>query len=66
MTKKEKSIKDINVKQLNANWRTGMVIVAVASITVGLVIGYFGAINIITDSQHKAIDVVSSLTQLKH
>ncbi len=33
------------------------------SLTIGLVLGYFGAISIITDSQSKAINVVTSVKE---
>ncbi len=65
MTKKEKSIKEININELKANYRTLFVIVAVFFLTLGLVGGYFAAIGVITDSQHKAIEVVSNISQLK-
>lgn len=63
MTKKEKHIKEVNIKELKANYRTGFVIVAVAFLVIGLVAGYFTSINVITDSQAKAINVVSSLIE---
>lgn len=63
MTKKEKAIKDININELKANYRTWFVLVAIFFLALGLVGGYFAAIGVITDSQHKAIEVVTSLKQ---
>lgn len=63
MTKKEKAIKEININELKANYRTWFVVVAISFLALGLIGGYFAAVNVITDSQHKAIEVVSSLKQ---
>lgn len=63
--KKEKAIKDINVKELNANWRTWLILAIFASLVLGFVGGYFASISIITESQGKAMEVVKDLATLK-
>lgn len=60
-TKKDKAIKDINIQAMKANNRTVNIIVAIVFLTLGLVGGYFAAINVITDSQFKAMEVVRSV-----
>jgi len=63
MTKKEKAVKEININELKANFRTIAVLIFITGVVLGLVGGYFASISIITDSQAKAIEVVSSLKQ---
>jgi energy-converting hydrogenase Eha subunit E len=63
MSKKEKAIKDINVKELKANFRTIAIVLVFVSFAAGLILGYFASISIITDSQAKAIEVVQSVKQ---
>lgn len=59
--KKQKAIKEINIKELKANQRTLNVIIAVTFLAIGLVGGYFASINIINDAQVRAIEVSKSL-----
>ncbi len=50
-TTKEKAIKDVNIKELKANYRTAFVIVAIAFLTLGLIGGYFGTIQITSQAR---------------
>lgn len=65
MTKKELAIKDINIQEMKANWRSWIIVAVFTSLVVGAVIGYFVSINVITDSQAKAIDAISKISSLK-
>ena len=63
MTKKDKAIKDINIDVLKANFRTIYLVSVFGALVIGTIAGYFLSIDIITSSQAKAIEVVSSLKQ---
>lgn len=58
MTKKEKHIKEVNIRELNANWRTLFFVSVLASVALGIIIGYFGSIEIINNSQRQAIETI--------
>jgi hypothetical protein len=59
------SLEEYKTSVLKREYRYKIGITAVltfmVSITVGLILGYFGAIGIITDSQSKAMNVITSV-----
>jgi hypothetical protein len=55
------TVEGLKLAQTHVVYRFVIVLVIMISLVAGAVLGYFGAINVITDSQHKAIEVVSSL-----
>ncbi len=68
MTKERtNSLEEYKTSVLKKEYRYKIGITAVltfmVSITVGLIVGYFGAISIITDSQSKAINVITSVKE---
>jgi hypothetical protein len=56
-SKKEEYIKEVNIKELKANFRTIYLVSVMAFTILGFIGGYFASINIITDSQSKALHV---------
>lgn len=68
MTKERtNSLEEYKTSVLKKEYRYKIGITAVltfmASITVGLIVGYFWAISIITDSQSKAMNVITSVKE---
>lgn len=63
MTKKEKAIKDINIGELKANFRTIYFVSVFAALVIGTIGGYFMSFEVITSNQAKAIEVITQLKQ---
>jgi hypothetical protein len=64
-TKLEKSIKDINVKELKANFRTWLVLAIFASLIAGWVGSYFVTHLQIREANQQAVSVVNSVSASK-
>ena len=67
MTKQDNSLEEykLSVVKKENRYKLGItaLLCTMISLTVGLILGYFGAISIITDSQSKAINVITSVKE---
>lgn len=58
---KEKQIKDINIKELKANYRTAFVIVAIFFLGLGLVGGYFATLQVTSQARSDWISAQNAI-----
>lgn len=64
-TKKEQSIEQMHINQIKVNARYKMALVALLFSVAGVVAGWFLAVNVMNDTQHKAVEALTVVTQSK-